>query len=67
MDNNRCGSVNIYNDKCNKFKFKTKEQPSNTASTNTIKMNSISMDSDKSPITGDQITNDQKKYSDSNR
>ena len=24
LDNNRCGSVNIYNDKCNKFKFKTK-------------------------------------------
>ena len=40
--------------------LKQKEQPSNTASTNTIKMNSISMDSDKSPITGDQITNDQK-------
>ena len=40
--------------------LKQKEQTRNTVSINTIKMNSISMDSDTSPITGDQITNNQK-------
>ena len=40
--------------------LKQREQPRNTTITNTTKMNSISMGSDTSPITGDQITNDQK-------
>ena len=40
--------------------LKQREQPRNTTTTNTTKMNSISMGSDVSPITGEQITNDQK-------
>ena len=41
--------------------LKQKEQPKNETVTNTTKMNTVSIKSDTSPITGEQITSDQKK------